>query len=214
MSIENGTPDGASIGVPAPAAPAATPAPDGAPPEPYRNVAEIQRALKGQRELAVKVDSIEASLAKITKMFSQEPAPTPAPADGLAQKALDELGQFKRSMAFRDALDSATLDPADKKLLKRLYDAEKPSDPEAWFTSAMADLPARGTPAAGQANAPGQAAPGRAPDGALPSDPLELARLRPDVWRAMSREDQAKAWKDRLVATPVQQFFKIPQKKG
>jgi hypothetical protein len=178
-------------------------------------VEEIKRALAGQRELSKKVDAITEMLGKLGGS-APAPAPTAPPTtDGLAQKALDELGQFKRSMAFRDALDSATLDPADKKLIKRLFDAEKPEDPATWLTAAMADLPARGTPTSGnQASAPGQSAPGRAAEGALPANPVDLSRLRPDVWRAMSPEDKRAAWQQAMPVSDVQRFFKVPPKKG
>lgn len=207
--VKQDAPDGAANGTPLPQNGTADA-------EPWRNPGEIKKALEGQRALQKQVAAIVATLdsLKVPQPAQQPVATTP---ESGAALALEKVAHMERRQAFLEALADAQLDAADRKIVRRLFEAEKPADPAAWLEATMPEI-RRGTTAPAQPQvqlpvpAAGQPAPSRAPDGVLPTDPFQFARERSDLWNSMAPSERRAVWDKARVQSPVERGFAKPKK--
>lgn len=195
-------PDGAAMGTAAPEPQTQATAVDTA--EPWRNADEIKNALKGQRELKKEFDSLKQLIE--ARLSPKSEAKVESPADA-GVKALERLQRLEKDLAFREALDSVSLEATDKRLIRRLFDSERPEDVGEWLERTVAEVGGRrpqqpATQAA--APAPAGPAPARTAEGALPADP---SRWRKDQLAGMSREERQRVWNQVLPQSSIAAAF-------
>ncbi len=188
--------------------------PDGAPKqaEEWRNKDEIVKAIKDSREakkvgleVAAKLDQVLSYLQPKTESPStEEPKGRVRAAD-----AMDEVTKLRQELAFKDAIDDVDvpLTKGQKSHLKRLYNAERPTDVADWLGSAIDELGLRAvkqdskpveSPTEPAPKIPNSPQPGLDRKSHLPDD---IMKLPPGVTKGMAPNDLKNMWKKYLTQT-------------
>lgn len=176
--------------------------------EPVLNKRELVDARKEIREAN---KSIKDAVAQFTALAQQiqKPAEKKEEKPATADDALAELRELKGMLAFKDALDErGVTDTKQRRVLERLFRAERPSDARQWLDSEMEGIGTIAKPAASASTgtetkkdpaiAPSNTgAPAVGGNGAaVPLDPSLVPQSVVDAWTP----EEARAWYEKYKA--------------
>lgn len=186
----------------------------------WRNKKELQDTIITTRHNRKAIEEVNAKLDQLLAGQTPPKVPKESPSESPEVVALRErVDAAERKSAWNAAVSGRTdLSKRELRLLKTAYDAEKPSEPEAWLSEYLGDPPTaddgdRG-PKQVTGDIPGQSgAPGRNPKG-MPANYRVLMKEDPAAWRAMGREKRREMRKDYRDANRPPPLFPLTKRTG